>query len=162
MTSEPLYEQTLSDLLLSARRGAERAEARAALAARRAVERESEVRQQAAIEISRAQRLAVVRAAEAERKAMLQVEELRRQAEHEARQERIRRAIVAELAEERVRNALADVPPLPPLAGRTIAVDGPVEEIEPEAPPVPSMAELLKPSPGVTRFLDTLLGPSGT
>jgi hypothetical protein len=159
--NEPLYDQTLSDLLLSARRGAERAEARAALAARRAAEREDEVRQQAALEIARVHRLAVARAAEVERKAALHVDAVRRQADHDARQERVRRAIVAELAEERVRHALADVPPLPALAGRTVAVDGPVEEVEPEAPPVPSMAELLKPSPGVTRFLDTLLGPSG-
>ncbi|MCU1599572.1 MAG: hypothetical protein JWO22_281, partial [Frankiales bacterium] len=38
MTDTPLFDATLSDLLLGARRGVERAEAQAALAARRAAE----------------------------------------------------------------------------------------------------------------------------
>lgn len=151
MTDTPLFDATLSDLLLGARRGVERAEAQAALAARRAAEQAAEARQQARIEVMRAQHIAARTVAEAHARA-----------DRAVRQERVRRAFLGEEAEERVRLALVDVPPLPELAGRTISLDGPLEEAEPEAPPVPSMADLLKPSPGVTRFLDTLLGPSAT
>jgi hypothetical protein len=157
----PLFEQTLSDLLLGARKGVQRAEARAALAARRAAEQADEVRQQAHVEVVRAERSATERVLRAQRDAAAQVAEARREAEQQVREERVRRALLAEQVEEQVRSALVAVPPLPPLTGRVgEPVDGPQDEFEPEAPPVPSMAELLKPSPGVTRFLDTLLGPS--
>ncbi|MFN2539437.1 MAG: hypothetical protein ABR549_14980 [Mycobacteriales bacterium] len=44
---------------------------------------------------------------------------------------------------------------------RSDSLAGPAEpEVEPEVPPVPSMSELMTPTPGVTRFLDALLGPS--
>jgi hypothetical protein len=151
VTDSPLFEQTLSDLLLGARNGVARAEARAALSARRAAEQADEARQQARVEVARAQHQAARTVAEAHARA-----------DHAVRQERLRRALLIEEAEERVRQALVAVPPLPALTGRLAQVDGPLEEEEPEAPPVPSMAELLKPSPGVTRFLDSLLGPSGS
>jgi hypothetical protein len=161
VTDAPLFEQTLSDLLLGARKGVQRAEARAALAARRAAEQADEVRQQARVEVIRAERRAAESVLRAQQDASAQVAEARRDAEQLVRQERIRRALLAEQVEEQVRSTLVAVPPLPPLTGRVgEPVDGPEEEIEPEAPPVPSMAELLKPSPGVTRFLDALLGPA--
>ena len=123
MTDTPLYEATLADLLARARRDVE--------AARHAQE-------QARAEVSRAQHAAARQVAEAHARADAAV-----------RAERAR----AEQAEEAVRQALADVPALPPLTG--------LDEEPGDAPPVPSLAELLAPSPGVDRFFDALLGPSG-
>jgi len=120
----PLYEQTLSDLLLVAR-------------------------QQAQKEVFRHQHAAARQVAEAHARA-----------DRLVREERLRRVFLAEEVEERVRASLAAAPPLPPLVGRLASVDAPVEEVEREAPPVPPLAELMRPTPGVTRFLDALLGPS--
>ncbi|MCW2599395.1 MAG: hypothetical protein JWM02_1224 [Frankiales bacterium] len=107
MSDTPLYAATLSDLLLRARREADR------------------------------------RVALAEKRADL--------ADREAR---VRRALVEDTVEEQVRAALVlGAPPLPTL--RAVVDEEPTER---EAPPVPSMEELLRPTPGVTRFLDALLG----
>jgi hypothetical protein len=115
MTSTPLYDATLGEVLQRAR------------------ERVAQVEQDAAARVAQAEQ----RALNAERQA------------------RVRQALVAEEVEERVRAALAlDAPPLPALQA-----DG--DEPEPEereAPPVPSMEELMRPTPGITRFLDALLG----
>jgi hypothetical protein len=87
---------------------------------------------------------------EADRRVAL-AEERATTAEREAR---VRRALEAREIEERVRVALAsDAPPLPAL--RTYPAEEPLDR---EAPPVPSMDELLRPTPGVTRFLDSLVG----
>ena len=126
MTDTPLFDQTLSDLLLVAR-------------------------QQAQKEVFRHQHIAARQVAEAHARA-----------DRLVREERLRRLFLAEEAEERVRASLVAVPPLPPLVGRVASADGPAEEVERDAPPVPPMAELMRPTPGVTRFLDALLGPSDT
>lgn len=133
----PLYEQTLSDLLLQARRGVQRAEARAERARREAHEQVMRSQHQAALAVAQAHA----------------------RADRAIREERVRRALLADQIEAEVRHALVDVPPLPPLVGRVATPDGPPVEVEQEAPPVPSMAELMRPTPGVTRFLDALLGP---
>jgi hypothetical protein len=133
VSDSPLFDETLSDLLASARKGVERAEARAA-----------DARAQARDQVVRSQHQAARAVAEAHARADLAV-----------REERVRRAFLAQEVEAQVRQSLADVPPLPPLAGPVAT-----EEVEPEAPPVPTMSELMRPSAGVTRFLDTLLGPS--
>lgn len=99
-------------------------------------------------------------------RAEARADQAERRAELAERQARVRQALVADEVEERVRTGLADAaPPLPVLRTEQ---DEPADEpladaAEREAPPVPSMAELLRPSPGVTRFLDSLLGssPSG-
>ena len=140
MSDTPLYDATLSDLLLRARRDVERARGQA-----------QQAQESARAEIMRAQEAAARRVAEAHARADAAV-----------RQERVRRALLAEEAEERVRQSLADVPPLPPLSAPADLPLGTAAEEEPVAPPVPSMQELLAPSPGVTRFLDALLGPSGS
>ena len=134
MSESPLYDATLSDLLARAREGVVRAEQRAA-----------EAQRQAQADVFRAQHAAARQVAEAHARADAAV-----------REERVRRAFLAQEVEERVRRSLVDVPPLPPLSGPAPAVaEDPVE-----VPPVPSMDELLAPSPGVSRFLDALLGPS--
>lgn len=94
-------------------------------------------------------------------RARLRVEQAERRADLAEREARVRQALVADEVEERVRTALADAaPPLPPLrTEQDEPADEPLSEAgEREAPPVPSMAELLRPTPGVTRFLDSLLG----
>lgn len=138
MSDSPLFDETLSDLLAQARRGVERAEARAA-----------EARAKARDQVVRSQHQAALAVAEAHARADLAV-----------REERVRRTLIAQEVEAQVRQSLADVPPLPELAGRVATADGQTEEVEPEAPPVPAMSELMRPSAGVTRFLDALLGPS--
>ena len=102
--------------------------------ARRDVERADLAARQAQAEVLRVQHAAARQVAEAHARADAAV-----------RAERVR-------VEEEVRRALVDVPALPPLSG--------VDEEHVEAPPVPPMSELLGPSPGVSRFLDALLGPS--
>jgi hypothetical protein len=125
VTATPLYDATLSDLLLRSRLNAAAAE------------------HAAAARVAEVERAAAERVAAAERRAAL--------AEREAR---VRHAVVADQVEERVRAALAlDAPPLPELADRDD-----LELPERVAPPVPSMQELLRPSPGVNRFFDALLG----
>lgn len=137
-TDTPLYAATLSDMLASARDRADRFERRAAEAERRAAEVVAKVQAQ----LARAERLAEVRQA-------LVSDQLTGQ--------------VAEQVAEQVRTRLAlNPPPLPELEDRTTDQFSEPHpgELEREAPPVPSVAELLLPSPGVTRFLDALLGPT--
>lgn len=140
MTGTPLYEQTLSDLLEAARHGVARAEARA-----------EQAREDARNKVVETQHIAARQIAEAHARA-----------DRAVREERVRRTFLAQEIEAEVRQALVSVPPLPKLAGRVATADGPVEDVEPEAPPVPPMSELMRPTPGVTRFLDALLGPSDT
>lgn len=130
MSDTPLYDATLSDLLRDARRSVELAELRV--------------------------RAAEERARQAQHEAARVVAEAHARADRAVREERFRRTLLVEEAEERVRRELADVPALPSLREPVEAAEAP----EAETPPVPSMIDLLQPSPGVTRFLDALLGPS--
>jgi len=102
--------------------------------ARRDVQRADEAARQAQEEVRRVQHQAARQVAEAHARADAAV-----------RLERVR-------VEEEVRRSLVDVPALPVLRG--------FDDDEVEAPPVPPMSDLLGPSPGVTRFLDALLGSS--
>ncbi len=134
LTDTPLYAATLSDALSSARDRVDRAQQRAAEAERRAADVVAKVQAQ----LAQAERVAKVR------QALLADQ-------------------VADKVEEQVLTRLALGPPsLPELEdGMTEQLSEPYPtELEREAPPVPSMAELLLPSPGVTRFLDALLGPT--
>ena len=119
MTDTPLYDATLSDQLLRARREGELA--RGALAERAAAQ-----------QVAAIGRLADERVAKAEQ-----------------------RAAEAERLAQQVRTTLAfSAPPLP-----VLRVEDPDEEpLEREAPAVPTMEELMRPMPGITRFLDSLLG----
>jgi ribonuclease Y len=170
VTDTLLYQATLSDVLHKARRDAERAQAAAALVGRRAAERAAELEQQARTTLlaaerrsseadrvlAAAQRTAAQRVAEAQHVAARRLAEAERSAALLERQERVRRALIVEEVEDRVRAELAlDAPPLVALPSSPAS-----EADDVTAPPVPSMADLLRPSPGVTRFLDTLLGPA--
>lgn len=137
MSPSPLFDQTLSDVLLHGRRDAER---RLAAAAGRV-------------------EAADARARAAERRASIA-----------SREARVRVALLADAAEDRVRTALAlGAPPLPVLASaaETAVTEPPVAEpvvaepvdADPVVPPVPTAAEVFRPNPGVARFLDAMLAP---
>jgi hypothetical protein len=64
------------------------------------------------------------------------------------REARVRRVLVARATEDRVRAAL--------LQDASTEGEPEAPDTERVAPPVPSMEELLRPSPGVVRFLDSL------
>ena len=146
MSDTPLYDATLSEVLQKARREAELARARSTLAERRAAERAARAERDARLKVAEVERLAARRIAEAEQRA-----------EHAQREARVRQGLVADEVEQRVRMALAEAaPPLPPLH---IDLSDGEEPLEREAPPIPTMDELMRPSPGITRFLDSLLGP---
>jgi hypothetical protein len=131
VSETPLYDQTLSDALLRARREGELARIRGAQAEQDALRKVAAAEQAAAARVAAAE----ARAAQAERAA------------------RVRRALITDEVEDQVRHALAsDAPPLPELR------QAEEPEPEPEPPPIPSMAELMRPHPGVNRFLDSLLG----
>ena len=94
------------------------------------------------------------RVAEVERRADERVALAEERAVNVEREAQARQAHVEREVEEQVRAALAlSAPPL-----QALRVDLDEEPFEREAPPVPSMAELLRPTPGVTRFLDSLYG----
>ena len=125
MTDTPLYDATLSDLLLRARTEAQE------------------------------------RIAEAQTWAHRQAEAAQQRADEVARDYHLKRAQLTQEIEERVRATLVETaPPLRPLRVELDAAEPEVEleRTEQDAPPIPSMAELLRPSPGITRFLDSLLG----
>lgn len=117
MSDTPVFDQTLSDVLLRARREVEAARARCAEAEQRAA--------------------------------------------HAERAARVRRALVSDEVEERVRAGLAHAaPPLPDLQppGERSRDESPDELDDLTTPTVPSMAELLRSSAGGDRFFDSLLG----
>lgn len=146
MSDTPLYDETLSDLLQRARHEAEVARARWTLAERTAAERAAQAEHDARLKVAEVERIAAQRIAEAERRAA-----------HAQREARVRQGLVADEVEQRVRMALAEAaPPLPPLQVHPSEAEEPLER---EAPPIPTMDELMRPSPGITRFLDSLLGP---
>jgi hypothetical protein len=122
VSDTPLYDATLSDLLLRARTEAQE------------------------------------RVAEAQTWAHRQAEAAQKRADEVERDYHLKRAQLTQEIEERVRAALVET--APPLPALRLDLD---EEFEPErteqdAPPIPSMEELLRPTPGITRFLDSLLG----
>jgi hypothetical protein len=120
VSDTPVFDQTLSDVLLRARREVEAAQARCAEAEQRAA--------------------------------------------HAERAARVRRALVSDEVEERVRAGLAHAaPPLPDLQppGERSRDESPDDHDELDdltTPTVPSMAELLRSSAGGDRFFDSLLG----
>jgi hypothetical protein len=96
--------------------------------------------------------------AEAQTWALRQAEAAHQRADAAEREFALRTAQLAQQIEERVRATLVETaPPLRPL--RVDLDEEPaLEPTELDAPPIPSMEDLLRPSPGVTRFLDALLG----
>ena len=168
MSDTPLFDATLSDLLLRARRDAEHAQGRSLRAERIAAQRAEQAEQAARWRVAAVKRLAAQRLAAAEQQAAERVEAAERRADLVEREARVRRVLEADGAEDRVRTSLAlAAPPLPDLratptddhpdAGHERAEDP--EEPDRPVPPVPSVVELLRPSPGVNRFLDALLAP---
>ena len=128
----PLYDETLSDVLLRVRRQAE-ARAQAGVEA---------VRATAAAQVAQA-RADAERARLAAERAVVEAEQARRVAG-------VRRALradgVAAEAETREPAAMELEP----------------KEDAPQAPPVPSMADLMEPGRGAGVFFDALLGPTGS
>jgi hypothetical protein len=172
VTDTPLFQATLSDVLLRARQDAARAQSRAVLAARRSAERAAEVEQQARVAtiaadrraaeatrlIAAAEQVAAQKVAQAQVVADNRIAEAERRAALLERQERVRRALIVEEVEERVRHELAHhAPPLPTLSPAPAA---PADEQGIEVPSVPSVAEVFRTNPGVARFLDSLVGPT--
>lgn len=111
MSDTPLYDETLSDLLLRVRTEAQ------------------------------------LRLAEVETWAKQEVEAAQQRADRVERDYLARRALLTQEINEQVRASRVESDREPE-----------TERTEHDAPPVPSMKELLQPSPGITRFLDSLLG----
>jgi vacuolar-type H+-ATPase subunit H len=111
VSDTPLYDETLSDLLLRARTEAQ------------------------------------VRIAEAQTWAKREVEAAQQRADRVEQDYLAHRALLTEEINERVRATRVESNQEPE-----------TERTEHDAPPIPSMEELLQPSPGITRFLDSLLG----
>jgi hypothetical protein len=109
-------------------------------------------------QLLRARTEAQARVAEAQTWAHRQAQAAQQRADQVERDYLEKRAQLTREIEERVRATLVETaPPLPAL--RVDVEDEPAPEpTEQDAPPIPSMADLLRPSPGVTRFLDALLG----
>lgn len=114
-------------------------------------------------QLLRARVEAQAKVAEAQSWAHRQAEAAQKRADQVEREYHLKRALLTQEIEERVRATLVET--APPLPALRVELDeeshdeqAQPERTEQDAPPIPTMEELLRPTPGVTRFLDSLLG----
>lgn len=118
-------------------------------------------------QLLRARLEAQAQVSEARSWALKQAASAQLRADEAKRDYDLKRAELTAQIEERSRATLVHVAPPQPEQCLDLAVEPGAgheapERTELDAPPIPSMAELLLPTPGITRFLDALLGaPEG-
>lgn len=102
--------------------------------------------------LARARRGAERRVEQAERAAAARVEAAERRAAAAEREYRVRQAVLEEQAEHRRQDSLR--------RNAELRLDLDEEPLDRSAPEVPSVADLMVATPGITHFLDSLLGPA--